>query len=79
MVFCFHEGFGACGRTTIGIGLSCAIECGGGGRVGFTFGILHSAWVTFSPFQDGKIKHRQLSMNCSPVAIKTLPSTLTLP
>src|SRR5580692_7422033 len=42
MVFCFVERLGAGGRVTIGIGLSRALQYGGGIRIGLALGVAHS-------------------------------------
>jgi hypothetical protein len=44
MVFCFVEGLGTRDGVTIGIGLSRALECSVGVRVGLSLGVLHCAW-----------------------------------
>ena len=41
MALCFVEGFGACGEVIVGIGLSRALQCGGGFRIGLALGVAH--------------------------------------
>jgi hypothetical protein len=41
MVFCFLEGLDARGGVIVAIGLSRALQCGGGIRIGFALGVSH--------------------------------------
>ena len=41
MALCFVEGFGARGEVIVGIGLSRALQCGGGIRIGLALGVSH--------------------------------------
>ena len=41
MALCFVEGFGASSGVIVGIGLSRALQCGGGIRIGLALGVTH--------------------------------------
>ena len=41
MAFCFVEGFGARSEVIVGIGLSRALQCGGGIRISLALGVSH--------------------------------------
>ena len=41
MALCFVEGLGARGGVIVGIGLSRALQCGGGIRIGLALGVVH--------------------------------------
>jgi hypothetical protein len=42
MALCFVEGLGARSGVIVGIGLSRALQCGGGIRIGLALGVAHS-------------------------------------
>ena len=41
MALCFVESLGARGGVIVGIGLSRALQCGGGIRIGLALGVAH--------------------------------------
>jgi hypothetical protein len=41
MALCFVEGFGTRGEVIVCIGLSRALQCGGGIRIGLALGVSH--------------------------------------
>ena len=41
MALCFVEGFGASSGVIVGIGLSRALQCGSGIRIGLALGVSH--------------------------------------
>src|SRR5580692_9533578 len=42
MALCFVEGLGARGGVIVGVGLSRALQCGGGIRISLVLGVAHS-------------------------------------